>query len=124
MLLSYLPDKAIELVDKAGARMQIPCLSMGPDRKSGEMRYEAKTDKAMDYDEVTEFTIAQVLSNKIGVPIEIISGHLEGTAGSRLLLVQIPLSNMILSGELKELNSWQVVCSDKGISFKPQILSA
>jgi ATP-dependent Clp protease ATP-binding subunit ClpA len=39
-------------------------------------------------------------------------------------LIQIPLSNLILSGELKELNSWQVVCSDEGISFKPRILSA
>ena len=29
----YLPDKAVDLVDKAGARMQIPCLSMGPTGK-------------------------------------------------------------------------------------------
>ena len=41
------------------------------------MRLEAKSDKAMD-DEVTEFTVAQVLSDKIGVPLEIITGHLEG----------------------------------------------
>ena len=34
-------------------------------------------------------------------------------------LVQIPLSNMILSGKLKSYNLWQVVCSDKGISIVP-----
>jgi len=33
--------------------------------------------------------------------------------------IQIPLSNMILSGKLKEHNSWQVVCSDEGILIKP-----
>ncbi len=115
----YLPDKAVELVDKAGARMQIPCLSMGPDRKSGEMRYEAKTDKAMDYDEVTEFTIAQVLSDKIGVPIEIISGHLEGTAGSRLLELNSFLKKKII-GQVEAIDrvSQRLLMAHVGIGKK------
>jgi ATP-dependent Clp protease ATP-binding subunit ClpC len=35
--------------------------------------------------EVTELTVAQVLSDKIGVPLEVVTGHLEGMAQSRLL---------------------------------------
>ncbi len=115
----YLPDKAVELVDKAGARMQIPCLSMGPDRKSGEMRYKAKTDKAMDYDEVTEFTIAQVLSDKIGVPIEIISGHLEGTAGSLLIELNPFLKKRIIGqDEAIERVSQRLLMAHAGIGKK------
>jgi len=90
----YLPDKAVDLVDKAGARMQIPFLSMMPNRKGDEIRREAKSNKAMD-DAVTEFTVAQVLSDKIGIPLEIIVGHLEGT-GSRLLELNAFLKKRII----------------------------
>ena len=34
-------------------------------------------------------------------------------------LIQIPLNNLILSGELSKHPSWQVVCSDKGLSIVP-----
>ena len=34
-------------------------------------------------------------------------------------LIQIPLSNLILSGELSKHPSWQVVCSDKRLSVVP-----
>lgn len=34
---------------------------------------------------MTEFTIAQVLSEKTGISLEIITGHLEGKGESRLL---------------------------------------
>jgi ATP-dependent Clp protease ATP-binding subunit ClpC len=74
----YLPDKAIDLVDKAGAQVQIPFLSMGPERRTKDT-----IDRSAD--EVTEITIAKVLSEKMGLPIEIITGHLEGTQESRLL---------------------------------------
>jgi hypothetical protein len=46
--------------------------------------------------EVTEFTIAQVLSEKMGVPLEIISGHLEGMAQSRLLGLEVALKKRII----------------------------
>ncbi|MBM4139978.1 MAG: ATP-dependent Clp protease ATP-binding subunit [Nitrospira sp.] len=35
-------------------------------------------------------------------------------------LVQIPLSNLILSGKLQEHKSWHVVCDDEGILIIPQ----
>ena len=78
-----LPDKAIDLVDKAGARTRVPLLSM---------RSDVKPDASIDATkgaylggEVTGLTIAQVLSEKIGVPLEVIHGHLDGLDSSRLL---------------------------------------
>jgi ATP-dependent Clp protease ATP-binding subunit ClpA len=68
-----LPDKAIDLVDKAAAQTRIPILSMRLDKKEKDdvrdVEYRAT---------VTEHTIAQVLSNKIGMPLEIIMGRMEG----------------------------------------------
>ena len=53
----FLPDKAVDLVDKAGARMQVPFLSMmQPDSGVG-----VKPDGKTGYAEVTELAIAQVL---------------------------------------------------------------
>ena len=71
-----LPDKAIDLVDKAGARTRVPMLSMMPGVKPAE--------SSGVYGEVTETTIAQVLSEKVGVPAEVITGHLDGMEMSRL----------------------------------------
>lgn len=76
-----LPDKAIDLVDKGAARTRIPILSMRLDRKGkAEEAHEVES-----YGEVTETTIAQVLSEKVGVPLEVITGHLEGMTQSRIL---------------------------------------
>jgi ATP-dependent Clp protease ATP-binding subunit ClpC len=74
----YLPDKAVDLVDKAGAQLQVPFLSMGPGKR-------VKDTIDENTGEVTERTIAKVLSEKMGLPLEIITGHLEGTQESRLL---------------------------------------
>jgi ATP-dependent Clp protease ATP-binding subunit ClpC len=79
-----LPDKAIDLVDKAGARTRIPLLSMlprGADAVSGE---------------IDTLTIAQVLSEKIGVPLEVITGHLEGMSRSRLLDMEAFLKQRVI----------------------------
>ncbi|MCX6844599.1 MAG: AAA family ATPase, partial [candidate division WOR-3 bacterium] len=78
-----LPDKAIDLVDKAGARTRVPVLSMMPGGKDG--RRETDDGRRENGGEVTELTVAQVLSDKIGVPLEAVTGHLEGMAQSRLL---------------------------------------
>ena len=72
-----LPDKAIDLVDKAGARTRVPILSMRPGGKAA--------GAVGVCGEVTELTIAQVLSEKIGVPLEVITGHPDRMAQSRLL---------------------------------------
>ena len=76
-----LPDKAIDLVDKAGARTRVPVLSMMP----GDGRRMTDDGRREAGGEVTELTVAQVLSDKIGVPLEVVTGHLEGMAQSRLL---------------------------------------
>ena len=85
-----LPDKAIDLVDKAGARTRVPMLSMMPGGKDGrreteDRRRETEDGRLETGGEVTELTVAQVLSDKIGVPLEVVTGHLEGMAQSRLL---------------------------------------
>jgi ATP-dependent Clp protease ATP-binding subunit ClpC len=84
-----LPDKAIDLVDKAGARTRVPVLSMMPGGKDGRRKTEDGRGIAAGAEgmsgEVTELTVAQVLSDKIGVPLEVVTGHLEGMAQSRLL---------------------------------------
>ena len=90
-----LPDKAIDLVDKAGARTRIPLLSM--------RWIEGDKTKPLDgtngvesQGEVTELTIAQVLSEKMGVPLEIITGHIEGMTQSRLLELESFLKKRII----------------------------
>jgi ATP-dependent Clp protease ATP-binding subunit ClpC len=77
-----LPDKAIDLVDKAGARARVPVLSMTPDMQPGELE---GADGAGFSALVTELTIAEVLSEKTAVPLEVIMGHLAGMEQSRLL---------------------------------------
>lgn len=89
-----LPDKAIDLVDKAGARTQIPLLSMRIDKDKIK---PAKGSIGIDsWAEVTELTIAQVLSEKVGVPLEIITGHLEGMTQSRLLELESFLKKRVI----------------------------
>ena len=83
-----LPDKAIDLVDKAGAHTRVPLLSMRPGGKP--------TGNGKVVGEVTEITIAQVLSEKIGVPLEIISGHLDGVKKSHLLELEAFLKTRII----------------------------
>lgn len=102
-----LPDKAIDLVDKAGARTKIPMLSM---------RMDKDRDKSLKEPtgfgggaEVTEFTIAQVLAEKMAVPIEIITGHLEGVTQSRLL-------------ELESFLKKRVIGQDEAVNFVCQRL--
>jgi len=80
-----LPDKAIDLVDKAGARVRIPILSMRMDGGRDKAGPGEDAGGAGVGGEVTELTIAQVISDRVGLPLEVITGHLEGMAQSRLL---------------------------------------
>ena len=73
-----LPDKAIDLVDRAGARARVPMLSM----VAGAPAPEAEP---VSGGTVSEQSIAQVLSEKTGVPLEIIAGHGRQNAGARIL---------------------------------------
>jgi ATP-dependent Clp protease ATP-binding subunit ClpC len=83
-----LPDKAIDLIDKAGARTRIPILSMmlGDNTASG----------THVNGEVTEMTVARVLSEKIGVPLDVIMGHMESGEKSRLLELEAFLKQRII----------------------------
>ena len=109
-----LPDKAVDLVDKAGARAQIPFLSMVMGKKGNEIKSAKKSDE-----EVTEFTIAQVLSEKSGIPLEIISGHLEGKGHSRLLGLSAFLKGRIIGqDEAVDRVSQRLVMAHSGIGKK------
>ena len=79
-----LPDKAIDLVDKAGARARVPQLSMAP-----------RGAKATG-GEVDALSIARVLSEKVGMPLEVITGHLEGMSRSRLLDMEAFLKRRVI----------------------------
>ncbi len=91
-----LPDKAIDLVDKAGARIQVPMLSMRPDDGKGGTAIAEAGPASGIFGTVTEVIIAQVLSEKIGVPVEVITGHLEGRSPSRLLEMETALKKRVI----------------------------
>jgi ATP-dependent Clp protease ATP-binding subunit ClpC len=91
-----LPDKAIDLVDKAGARTQVPVLSMRQDAPGAAGGRDGTPAPHGVLGEVTELTIAQVLSEKIGVPLEIIMGHIEGMSRSRLLAMEAALKKRVV----------------------------
>ena len=91
-----LPDKAIDLVDKAGARTQIPVLSMRPGAPGPAGGRDGTPAPHGVLGEVTELTIAQVLSEKMGVPLEIITGHIEGMSQSRLLEMEAALKKRVI----------------------------
>jgi len=87
-----LPDKAVDLVDKAGARRQVPVLSYR--RKDKPAGQADKGEHVLE--PVTELVIAQVLSEKISVPLENITGHIEGMSRSRLLDMGAALKKRVI----------------------------
>lgn len=90
-----LPDKAIDLVDKAAARTRIPILSM----KFGNLINEDKPKEKGAHKingEVTELTIAEVLSDKVSVPLDVIIGCFDGMKQSRLLGLEKFLKNKLI----------------------------
>lgn len=78
-----LPDKAIDLVDKAGARTRVPVLSMEPGTMApaGSNRAAAVVSGQCM---VTGTTIAEVLADKLGLPLEVVTGYMEGMVQLRL----------------------------------------
>ncbi|MCW3998659.1 MAG: ATP-dependent Clp protease ATP-binding subunit [Candidatus Bathyarchaeota archaeon] len=89
-----LPDKAIDLVDKAAARARVPGLSIESDSDStGETKSK---DIEANKPVVDENAIANVLSDKIAVPVEIITGHLEGVGQNRLIKLAPSLKSKIV----------------------------
>jgi ATP-dependent Clp protease ATP-binding subunit ClpC len=83
-----LPDKAIDLIDKAGARTRIPILSV--------MLGDKAASGIQAFGEVTDLTVARVLSEKIGVPLEVITGYAADGETSRLLELEAFLKKRII----------------------------
>jgi ATP-dependent Clp protease ATP-binding subunit ClpC len=73
-----LPDKAIDLVDKAAAKTRVPVLSLV-------FGMGDETSQAPGNQTVTELTIAGVLADKMGIPADVVTGHIEGMGQSRML---------------------------------------
>ena len=115
----HLPDKAIDLVDKAGARVHVPFLSMVQDIKADDEK-----PGAVNSDSVTEHTIAEVLSDKMGLPLEIIKGHLEGVSDSRLLELSSFLKGKIIGqDEAIDKVSQRLLMAHTGMGKKTGLLS-
>ncbi len=85
-----LPDKAIDLLATAASKTELPMLSMGPDA--------ARQPKIQGQDgsEVTENTIAQVLSEKINVPFEVIFGKTQTGESSQLLELEAKIKKELI----------------------------
>ena len=65
----HLPDKAIDLIDKAAVKVRVPVLS-------GSVRGEGQ---------VTDTIIAEVLAEKTGIPLSLITGFCEDTQQAKIL---------------------------------------
>ena len=97
-----LPDKAIDLLDRAGAGLRVPALTAI--RGGGETQSE-----------VTAELVAKVLAAKIGIPQDIISGHLEGGFKHLLLDLKARLVRRVI-GQDAALHrvSWRLLLAYSG----------
>jgi ATP-dependent Clp protease ATP-binding subunit ClpC len=87
-----LPDKAIDLVDKASARARVPGLSWEGEKEGGDSKGKMKPV-------VDDNAIAKVLSDKIAVPVEILTGHLEGIDQNSLVKLKSTLREKLIGQE-------------------------
>jgi ATP-dependent Clp protease ATP-binding subunit ClpC len=71
----YLPDKAIDLLDRACAETRVPLLSLA---------IEADQEGPMGVAVVRPETVARVMAEKAGVPIQVVRGGLAGLTESRV----------------------------------------
>ena len=86
-----LPDKAIDLVDKAAARTRVPMLSlMAPPGEGDGVAPGASAPP------VTAVAVAQVLAEKRALPLELVTQNLGGGAGTRLLDLEAFLKSRIV----------------------------
>ncbi|MGE5190190.1 MAG: AAA family ATPase [Gemmatimonadota bacterium] len=70
-----LPDKAIDLLDRACAESRVPILSPSA---------EAEPDGRLPLPVVRPETVARVVSEKVGIPLEVVRGGLGGLTESRI----------------------------------------
>lgn len=81
-----LPDKAIDLLDRAGAKQQAPRLTMVGQISSGGT--------------INAESIADVLASKLGMPRDIVSGHLGGNFKSHLQGLAVRLKKRIIGQDM------------------------
>lgn len=86
-----LPDKAIDLIDKAGAKTRVPQLSLNISDSNAD-----PAAKGNLLPEVKRETVAEVLAEKLGVPREIIAGHFSTENKSRLLELEKYLNGRVI----------------------------
>ena len=86
----FLPDKAIDLLDRACAECRVPLLSMAANSD----RYDA-----VGVAVVTPEYVARVVSEKMGIPIEVARGGLGGIAESRVRGLEEHLNRYIIGQE-------------------------
>ncbi len=105
-----LPDKAVDLIDKASARSRVPFLSRSP-LPSGE-------EKDLAGGEVHARLVAEVLAEKRGLPVEIVTGG--GGVGARLLKLEAHLKSAIIGqDEAVARVSARVRLAHSGLSERP-----
>ena len=87
-----LPDKAIDLVDKAAARTRLPALSLvhPPAARGG---------RAPEAPPVTPVIVARVLAEKRRLPLDLVAEALDTGLGSRLLALEGFLRERVLGQE-------------------------
>jgi ATP-dependent Clp protease ATP-binding subunit ClpC len=85
-----LPDKAIDIIDKACTRIRVPRLSL-----KAEM-FNLKKGSQPCWGEVTEDTVAEVVSEKTEIPFDIVRGHFAGTKATGLLGLEKSLKKKII----------------------------
>jgi ATP-dependent Clp protease ATP-binding subunit ClpC len=86
----FLPDKAIDLLDRACAECRVPILSLAGDG----------TDyPAVEVAEVTPEYVTRVVSEKFTLPLEVVSSGLEGISESRFRGLSDYLSQHIVGQE-------------------------
>ncbi|MGB5217021.1 MAG: ATP-dependent Clp protease ATP-binding subunit [Smithella sp.] len=100
-----LPDKAIDLLDRAGAREQAPRLTMvGRPEGAGKVSAES---------------IAEMLSIKIRIPVSIISGHLSGNVKKLLQGLGAKLKQRVIGqDDAIDIVSKRLIMSYSGTSVR------
>jgi ATP-dependent Clp protease ATP-binding subunit ClpC len=88
-----LPDKAIDLVDKAAARTRLPTLSL--------VRAPSAPDRVLSDEAppVTPVIVARVLAEKRRLPLDLVTDTLDSGMGSRLLALEGFLRERVLGQE-------------------------
>ncbi len=86
----FLPDKAIDLLDRACAECRVPLLSMA---------FEADQEAPMGVAVVRPDAVARVMAEKSGVPLEVVRGGLAGLTESRIKGLEEYLNRHVVGQE-------------------------